>query len=278
MLPLLMLPLYLLTIKQVPAGTPLHLRLTTAVGSYASKPGMAVRGVLIAPVMVGDEIIIPDGSTLSGEVTDVKRVGYGIVHETASLSLSFDHVTLPDGTGFALATRLRQVDNSRERVTKEGSILGVRTTGSIAYRASGYIRTALAWEIHARLAFWAIKTLLVQVPEPEIYYAAGSELTLAITEPLYAQAQPEAIDTAQLTWQERGDLERVIANLPDRAYARGSNRPSDLINMMFVGSREQISAAFTAAGWTETKAPSMRTRIKGIRAIAERSEEHTSEL
>ena len=269
MLPFLLLPLHLLTIKQAPAGAALHLRLTTAVGSYASKPGMAVRGVLIAPVTSGDDVVIPEGSTLSGEVTEVKRVGFGIVHETASLGLSFTRVTLPDGTGFGLATRLRQVDNSREHVTKDGSILGVRTTGSIAYRASGYIRQALAWEIHARLAFWAIKTLLVQVPEPEIYYPAGAELTLALTEPVYAQAQPEAIDTAQLTWQERGDLERVIANLPDRAYARGSNRPSDLINVMFVGSRDQLSAAFKAAGWTETSAPSMRSRIKGIRAIAE---------
>jgi len=84
-----------------------------------------------------------------------------------------------------------------------------------------------------------------------------------------ADPQPEAIDTAQITWQERGDLDHVIANIPDRAYTRGSNRPSDLVNMLFVGSREQVSAAFTAAGWTETSAASMRSRIKGIRAVAE---------
>ncbi|HLW76917.1 MAG TPA: LssY C-terminal domain-containing protein [Bryobacteraceae bacterium] len=269
MLPLTLLALQLLSLKQAPAGSTLHIRLTTTVGSYASQPGMAVRAVLIAPVALGDDILIPAGSTLSGEVSEVKRVGLGIVHETASLGLDFDHVTFPDGTGFALATRLRQVDNSREHVAKDGSIMGIRTTSSIAYRASGYIRTALCWELHARLAFWAVRTLLVQVPEPEIYYPAGSELTLALTEPFLADPQPEAIDTAQITWQERGDLDHVIANIPDRAYTRGSNRPSDLVNMLFVGSREQVSAAFTAAGWTETSAASMRSRIKGIRAVAE---------
>jgi hypothetical protein len=46
----------------------------------------------------------------------------------------------------------------------------VRSTGTLSYRFSGYIRAALAWEIHARIALWAIKTLIVQVPEPEIYY------------------------------------------------------------------------------------------------------------
>src|SRR5271155_5833390 len=110
MLPLMMLPVHLLLLKQVPAGTPLHVRLTSAVGSYDSKAGMAVRAVLIAPVSSGDDMLIPAGSTLSGTVSKVNRVGYGIVHETASLGLDFDHVTLPDGSTMAVSTRLRQVD------------------------------------------------------------------------------------------------------------------------------------------------------------------------
>jgi hypothetical protein len=270
MLPLMLLPVQLLLMKQVPAGTPLHVRLTTAVGSYESKAGMAVRAVVIAPVVVNGETLVPTGSTLSGEVSHVNRVGFGIVHETAALSLDFNKLTLPDGESTSASTRLRQVDNGRERVSRDGSILGVRTTSSISYRASGYIRTALSWEVHARLALWAVRMLVVQVPEPEIYYPAGSELTLALTEPMLAQVQPEPIDTGALTWQERDDLEQVIANLPDRAYsASGSHRPSDIINIMFVGSREQIQEAFTAAGWTPAKAPTLRSRLKGIRAMAE---------
>lgn len=269
MLPIMLLPVHLLLLKQVPAGTPLHVRLTTAVGSYESKPGMAVRAVLIAPVVVGEDTLIPAGSTLSGEVTHVNRVGFGIVHETASLALDFTKVTLPDGQSMGLSTRLRQVDNGRERVTRDGSIQGVRTTNSISYRATGYIRTLLSWEVHVRLASFAIRMLFIQVPEPEIFYPSGSELTLALTEPTLAGAQPEAIDTAALTWQERGDLAQIIENIPDRTFASGSKRPSDLINMMFIGSRDEIAAAFKAAGWMEAKAPSLRSRLKGIRAVAE---------
>jgi len=268
-----MLPVHLLLMKQAAAGTPLHVRLTSPVGSYASKAGMNVSAVLIAPVMTGADTLIPAGSTLAGVVTRVNRVGLGIVHETATLGLDFNQVTLPDGKTMDLSTRIRQVDNGRERVTKDGSILGARTTGSISYRASGYIRTMLCWEVHARLAIWAVKMLLVQVPEPEIYYPAGSELTLALTEPVFADPQPEPIDTAELTWKERSDLDRVIADMPDRAYARGSShrpaRPSDLINMMFIGSREELAASFAAAGWSETKPPSIRSTILNIRAISE---------
>ena len=273
MVPFLMLPVHLLLLKQAVAGTPLHIRLTSGVGSYESKAGMPVSGVLIAPVTTGDDTLIPTGSMLSGTVTRVSRVGLGIVHETATLALDFNQVTLPDGKILNLSTRVRQVDNGREQVAKDGSILGSRTTGSISYRASGYIRTLLCWEVHARLAIWAVKMLLVQVPEPEIYYPAGSELTLALTEPIFADPQPEPIETAELSWKDRGDLDQVIANLPDRAYVRATShssaRPSDLINTMFIGSREELAASFKAAGWTETKAPSMRARILNIRAVAE---------
>jgi LssY C-terminus len=264
-----MLPVHLLLMKQVAAGTPLHVRLTSAVGSYDSKKGMAVRAILIAPVTAGDDLVIPAGSTLSGTVTKVNRVGYGIMHETAALGLDFDQLTLPDGTPLTVSTRLHQVDNGRERVDGSGNILGTRATSSIAYRASGYIRTALEFEVHARLALWAVKMLVVQVPEPEIFYPAGSELTLALTEPIYADPQPRPIDTTELTWKERGDLEEVIANLPARAFTRNSKQASDMVNMMFVGSREQITAAFTAAGWSEMALPSMRARIRGLRAVAE---------
>src|SRR5579863_3629304 len=139
MLPFLMLPVHLLLIKQAAAGTPLHVRLTSPVGSYASKAGMNVSAVLIAPVMTGGDTLIPAGSALSGTVTRVKRVGLGIVHETATLALDFNQVTLPDGKMMDVSTRIRQVDNGRERVARDGSILGARTTSSISYRASGYI-------------------------------------------------------------------------------------------------------------------------------------------
>jgi hypothetical protein len=269
MLPIMMLPLHLLLLKQAPAGTPLHVRLTTAVGTYETKAGQSVRAVLIAPVIAGDDTLIPAGSTLAGTVTRVKRVGFGIVHETATLALDFDRIVLPNGATLAISSRLRQVDNGREHVARDGSILGVRATNSISYRASGYIRTLICYEVHMRLVSLAFRMLLVQVPEPEIFYPPGSELTLALSEPLLANVQPDPIDTAEMTHQERDDMDRIIANLPERAYARRSNKPSDMINMMFVGSREQISSAFAAAGWSETKPVSMRARITGLRAVAE---------
>ncbi len=260
----------LLTIREVPAGTRLEIRLTSTVGSYASKPGSPVSAVLIAPVRVGGELLLPAGSVLTGTVKSVRRIGYGIVHETAALSMQFDKITLPDDETLPLDARVIAVDNGRERVEKNGEIGGMRMTSSVAYRVSGYIRMAAMMDLHAELAVWAIKTLIVQVPEPEIYFTPGVELSLTLTEPLPARAQRESEDAPRhLTEGERESLDDVLADLPQRTTDPSTGRPSDLFNMMLIGTREQISSAFRAAGWSETVPVSMRSRIQVVRAAAE---------
>jgi hypothetical protein len=260
----------LLTIREVPAGTRLEIRLTSTIGSYASKAGSPVSAVLIAPVHVGGELLLPAGSILTGTVKSVRRVGLGIIHETAAMELDFSEIILPDDESLPLSARVIAVDNGRERVEKNGEIGGMRMTSSVAYRVSGYIRMALMLNIHAELAVWAIKTLLIQVPEPEIYFKPGVELSLTLRDPLPARAQREPEDAPRrLAEHERDALDEILATMPSRTTAPSNGRPSDLVNLMFVGSRRQISQAFRAAGWAEAEPSNMHSRIQGIRAFVE---------
>jgi hypothetical protein len=260
----------LLTIREVPAGTRLEIRLTSTVGSYASKAGSPVSAVLIAPVRVGGELLLPAGSILSGTVKSVRRVGLGILHETAGMSLEFNEIILPDDETLPLSARVIAVDNGHERVDKSGEINAMRMTSSVGYRFSGYIRMALMLDIHAELAAWAIKTLVVHVPEPELYFKPGVELSLKLTEALPARAQQEPEDAPRrLSETERDSLDGIFTTLPDRTTDPSNHKPSDLINVMFVGSREQIAAAFRAAGWAEAAPCNMRSRLSGVRAFVE---------
>ncbi len=268
MLTYALLSLSLLAMRQAPAGTQLHIRLTAPVGSYASTVGEPVSAVLIAPVSAeSGEALLPAGSTLEGTVKHVTRVGFGLLHETAALELTFNQVRLPDGQQVPIASRVLEVDNSSQRVIATGNILGERSTSSVAYRASGYIRTALCWEIHARLAIWAVKTLLIRVPEPEIYYAPGVEMTLSLTEPMLAT--PDTEEVKKLTSAEREQVRLLVSQMPYRTTTK-SSVPSDLVNLMFVGTHEQIVEAFKASGWTQASAKTtMRSRIQNVRAFVE---------
>jgi hypothetical protein len=260
-----------LTLRPLPQGKQLHIRLTTAVGSYASNPGSAVGAVLIAPLIVDGETVLPAGSALAGTVKSVTRVGLGLRHETAGLDLEFTRITLPGGEAIPISTQLADVDNSRERVTRDGRIQGVRSTGSLCYRISGYIRTALQWEVHAALAEWAIRSLLMELPEPEIYYPAGVELTLNLTQPLLPGGPFQSTQQVdrQITDEEREELSRIVAVMPYRTRVPVSGRSSDLTNVLFAGSHDQVVTAFGAAGWTQPNPPSFRDHVHWLRAVAE---------
>ncbi len=261
-----------LTNRVAPPGTQLHIRLLSTVGSYASRAGSPLSAVLIAPVTLDGETGLPAGTILSGNVKAVTRVGFGLRHETAGLDLEFNQLISPDGEKIPISARVAEVDNGRERVNRNGRIQGVRSTGSLCYRVSGYIRTALQWEFHAALAVWAIRSILVQLPEPEIYYPAGVELTLNLSRPLFLDATLNSGQevAGQLTDDQRYDLERVVAALPYRTHAPGSGRSSDLTNVLFIGSHDQLVTAFDAAGWIQANPASVRDRVTWIRAVAER--------
>src|SRR5450432_817745 len=274
-LPFLLFSINPTAIRQAPAGTPVHIRLTTTVGSYASRAGTRLSAVLIAPVMVDGETVLPAGSVLSGNVRRTARVGLGIRHETAALDLEFNQLALPGGDPLALAARVTEVDNAREHVSGDGRIQGVRATGSVSYRVSGYVRNLLfRCELHAMIAEWIVKAAVINLPEPEIYLPAGAELTLTLTEPLFLY--PSAVQVSRaLPGDDRQDLHRqelhrLIASMPSRTYATARQRPSDLTNVALIGSRDQIAAAFAAGGWSAARPLTTRRLVQWLRAIGER--------
>jgi hypothetical protein len=110
----------------------------------------------------------------------------------------------------------------------------------------------------------------MELPEPEIYYPAGVELTLTLTQPLSLDA-PAKLEQAggQLPENKREELARLVATMPHRTRAPISGRSSDLTNVLFIGSHDQIVTAFNAAGWTQPDPASLRGRIHWIRAAAE---------
>ncbi len=272
MAPLLyfMLSMNMLAAHGLPAGTQLHVRLINTVGSYASKVGTPVKAVLIAPVVADNEVLLPVGSLLTGAVKAVNRVGYGIRHETATLDLAFTNITFPKGDDQPLSARVSEVDTGRESVNRNGNIQELRSTSSITYRITGYIRTALMWEVHAQVATWLIRSLIVQVPEPEIYFPAGVELTVTLNQPLLISQPADEVEGARhLSCAERAELVSLARELPFRTTMPTTNRPSDVTNLMFVGTREEIAAAFRAAGWQEAERRSFRSNIRLIRAVGE---------
>ncbi len=85
----------------IPAGTPLTVRLETALGSKTSSEGDPFEATLAEPVMSGGKVVIPQGASASGVVTQAHAAGH--FKGGSTLDLTLKSVTI-DGQPYAIQT------------------------------------------------------------------------------------------------------------------------------------------------------------------------------
>jgi hypothetical protein len=103
---------------------------------------------------------------------------------------------------------------------------------------------------------WATKSLIAPPANPEIYFPAGTEVILRLAAGVnipHAHTQP--LHIAPFSPREVAEVRDLLKNSAQRA--RQGSHPSNLVNILFLGSRQQLDRAFHAAGWsrTEKKSP-----------------------
>ncbi|HEV2379417.1 MAG TPA: hypothetical protein VG206_06430 [Terriglobia bacterium] len=94
----------------IPAGSILHVRLSTTLTSKTSKTGDKFTGMTTQPVVSGDKTLVPEGSMVEGHVTMVKPSGR--VAGRASMRVVLDKVNTPEDVNFNLAGSLQDLATS----------------------------------------------------------------------------------------------------------------------------------------------------------------------
>jgi hypothetical protein len=250
----------------VPNPSTLEVRLITQLTSY-SPAGSAVRCVVIRPLESNGTILIPRGSVVTGSVRRAKAVGLGIVHERATIDLSFAEYHTPDGQTFPLHARLVSIDNSRERVTRSGRIQGViaandpnrfifglwmRPSINLFSRsligltgASNQIWSKFEMGPIGAVALFALRYKMFPFAEPEIHLPPGTDMKLAVSPPPSTGAEATA-PPAPRTAPELGEWIRQQPFATERADGQPAQ---DIINVAFLGSERDLQDAFSTAGW-----------------------------
>jgi hypothetical protein len=94
----------------LPAGSILHVRLSTTLTSKTNKTGDKFTGMVTQPVIAGDKTLVPEGSMVEGHVTMVKPSGR--VAGRASMRIVLDKINTPDDVNFNLAGSLQDLSTS----------------------------------------------------------------------------------------------------------------------------------------------------------------------
>jgi hypothetical protein len=256
-------------VKGVPAGWRFSIRLTQELSSYKVREGDLIHAVSITPVVVDGEILIPSGSNLEGKVGQANRVGWGFHHETASLTIDWNKATLADGRVLEIDARVFQVENAQEKVTDKGKIQGIRSTGTIGNSVENGVLTFAGIDPIAYVFATASGSAVLGFAEPEILYHAGTEMILENVRPLVTdQVYPPSIHPDADTPADREKLQAFVKELPFRTRTKGSNKVSDLTNLVFVGSPAALQRAFTAAGWQPTDDLYAASTFRTVKTLA----------
>ena len=255
--------------ETVPAGTTIHIRLRETVSSFGSKAEMPVSALVIQPVMVGDEIAIPLGTQLEGTIVKVRRIGLGLASETALVQLGFDQMRLPGGSLQPATLKVVQVDNSRETVDAAGAIHGIRATASASKVVSGLAVSAASLDPMSLLFGLSGSLSAFRVPESEIIFPTGTELTLQTTAPV---AVSGTYPTPALVTTDAEDQAKLIAlaeSLPYRTETELKREPSDITSILFLGDESAIVRALDAAGWSRSDALGAQSNYGVMRSVVE---------
>jgi len=250
--------------ETVPAGTEFVVRLEAFVSSARSMLGDRIPAVLIESAGPGGGILTP-GTRLQGTVQDAeretKREGRAVLY------ITFDVIELA-GTVAPMRTRVLEVDNARESVDAAGVICGLKPLSARPSRAEETLLLVAHAHPYLLASLEAVKFILTRARRPQVEYAAGTELVLVLEEPLVWNAGPARARLGpEIPPDDR--LNRLIARQPLRTTTRNL-RPSDLVNVLLVGTAEQVSLAFGEGGWETAAAHSLRSDTETLLAVADR--------
>jgi len=256
------------TCKSIPAGQEFWIRLTEPVSTYSSKPGSRVTAILIDSPRCGDVPLLSTGTAVEGQITFVRKVGLGFWHGSSAMAITFDRFDAGPEP-LSVETQIEEVANGREHV-KAGVIEGVTAKDTPQRLMSTRLLHLPQWDPEEYWIFMLRRTMFPYSPEPEIFLPAGTDLRLKLKSAL---PLPAGFPSASQDQDADGDgaidegLRARLLELPSRSMT-GSFKPSDPVNLAFLGSPQQIEAAFRAAGWTYGDSVSTLSVLREMRAMS----------
>jgi opacity protein-like surface antigen len=256
-------------IAGVPAESRLTVRLLEPLSSRTSRKGMNVNAVLISPGVYESSILIPQGSKFSGTVIDAHGVGLGIRHETAALTVHFESVKLPDGRMLPIDARVIKVENSREEVTSNGKIQGIRSTGTIGHTAENQINSLAQIDPIGYLFTSTSGPAVLGFAEPEILYNAGTELDIEFNKPVItAQKYESRVPHMPISEDQANQFSAMVKDLPFRTQTETGHQPSDITNLIFIGTPDALHRALEAAGWTSADSLTAAATFQTVKTLS----------
>lgn len=239
----------------VPEYARIWVRLTKPVPSKESRCGEKLAGVVIAPAVSGGRIVLSPGTKVEGTLLSVRSAKTGSCGPKRCWnSPTFCRRT--EGSQDLPLGSSRWTTRGRRSITAASSACPFPTRRWAAGPSgcAGSASCCRASPRGLRLSTHAYNLTL----SPEIDFKEGTELILRV-------AVPEKLNTKapQRGWREipaSKALVELVRRQPLRVKTP-SGEDSDIVNLMFIGSQEDLETGFGMAGWVEARSLGVKTGL-----------------
>jgi LssY-like putative type I secretion system component LssY/ankyrin repeat protein len=247
-------------------GQTIDVRLDVPLYSDRSRTGDPITGTVTYPLCKNGEFIackkgellLAPGTKINGTVLFAQKAPNK--YWRPRLVLDFSNIVYRDGSQSPLYARVLSVDNARETV-RNNEILGIIQPHA-AGKASLLMSAVSAVNPIAGYTIKGVQTVYGLSLRREVLFPAGTDLQLQVVGPsmLKKEAWP---GWPRMTVDAK--LQELVAAAPLRTHAK-DRTPSDITNLLFIGSKQQLVAAFGEAGWFEADDLNMRSATKTVGA------------
>ncbi len=253
-------------------GATMSIRLESAEYTDRSRTGDPIRGVVTYPVCKNGEqvvcnpgeLLVPPGTEVEGTVLYAHKAPDK--YSQPRMVLDFSYIVHKDGKKTPLYARVIDVDNARETV-RNNEILGI-----VQPHANKKVSLAVAALSAANpIAGYTIKgiqTVYGLSIRREVYFPDGTDLQIQIIRPSML-AEKESWSG----WQQMpvdAPLHELVVKAPLRTTTP-KNVPSDMTNLLFIGTEQDLQSAFGEAGWYEADNKQAISALKAVQATIRQS-------
>jgi hypothetical protein len=249
-------------IADLAAGATLSIRLDVPVYSDRSRTGDPINGTVTYPLCRNGEqieckegeLIVSPGTKVNGTILFAQKAPDK--YSRPRLVLDFSNVVHKDGQRSPLYARVISVDNARETV-QNNEILGIiqphaKTKVSLAVSLVGAVNPIAGYTIKG------VQTIYGLSIRREILFPAGTDLQIQVVRPSKLKQKEAWTGWPRLPLDS--ELTQLVEGAPLRTATPGKT-PSDLTNLMFLGTEQQLIAAFGEAGWIGADSVNVRSAL-----------------
>jgi hypothetical protein len=243
------------------AGRKIYVRLELIVSTRSSHLNEPISARVVRDIANDKSVLIPIGAEVSGKLAKV--IPPATPSDHAKLQIKFTQISIPRHAKLSIAAHVVEVENARESVLPDGTIQGILEKDAAAGRVD---------DIFSKLGsaggeMTKANNKTFGKVDTAIEYPAGTDVTLALDEPLKITPPSAPTAATELPAPISASIENLLSGAPQRVESK-AKKPGDPLNLIIVGTSDQILNAFKQAGWGEAQKLGTKSAVGTVRAMA----------